>query len=307
MICRICGNKENNAIVTVTEKMFGSKELFEYIHCDHCGCLQLLDENMDMTPYYPPQYFSLNDYYKPNKLKDFLGKKIIVHRLGKISLIGFLSQLIFKSLSQSWIKKGYFDFDSKILDVGCGSGRLLHLLYKRGFKNLTGVEPFNSENIKIENTINIYKKTIFEVDEKFDFIMLNYSFEHSPFPHNTIKKITELLNNKGSLLIRIPILDSYSYEKYGDNWVQMDAPRHIYLYTLKSIVSLCKQYGLVCKETIFDSTEYQFIQSEKYVRNLKYSDSICFSKKELRNYKRLSKNLNKQNKGDQVSMYFVKQ
>jgi 2-polyprenyl-3-methyl-5-hydroxy-6-metoxy-1,4-benzoquinol methylase len=305
--CRICGNILNNAIVEIPEKMYGTNEIFPYIHCSKCGCLQLQNENIDMSPYYPDHYLSLNVIYNPNLIKDYIGKCVIKYHLGHFSVLGFLANMLTEKLSQKWIKKGYFNFDSKILDVGCGSGRLLHLLYKRGFRNLQGIDPFNKQAIiYIENDVAVRKATIFDVTEHYDFIMLNYSLEHSPNPHSVIKKLINILNDNGAILVRIPILDCYSYKKYNLNWVQMDAPRHIYLYTIKSILTLCEEYGLICKELFYDSDEYQFIQSEKYERHLTYNDPIHFSKRKIREFRKLANMLNKSGEGDQVTMYFQK-
>jgi SAM-dependent methyltransferase len=287
--------------------MFGTNEPFDYIQCSNCGCMQLLDEHIDMHAHYPNDYFSFNYKYKPNKIKDFIGKQHLAYKTGRFSIFGFFSNLFFKNLAQSWILKEYISFDSKILDVGCGSGRLLHLLSKRGFNHLTGVEPFNKEKIILDDKVVIFNNSIFEIEGKYDFIMLHYSFEHMPDPQKVIEKIINLLEENGTLLIRIPLIDSYAWRKYQTNWVQMDAPRHIYLHTFKSIVYLCNLQGLKLQNVIYDSSEYQFIQSEKYMRGLTFNNDFTVSKKDKKYFRNFATQLNKQKDGDQASFYFKKQ
>ena len=60
--------------------------------------------------------------------------------------------------------------NSRMLDMGCGTGNLLYSLNKMGFKNSVGVDPYIDENIK-ERNIKILKKTIYDLpnNEKVRF------------------------------------------------------------------------------------------------------------------------------------------
>jgi 2-polyprenyl-3-methyl-5-hydroxy-6-metoxy-1,4-benzoquinol methylase len=282
--------------------MFASNIPFNYIECSKCGCIQLENEDIDMTPHYPNNYYSYNEDGQSYFIKDFLGKQLIKYKLGQYTLIGFLMSFFMKQ-NQSWIRNPYLSFQSKILDIGCGSGRLLKLLSHRGFQHLIGVEPYNNEEIHFENKVVIHNHTIFDHQGQYDFIMMHYSLEHMANPHEVMKKVISLLAEKGTLLIRIPILDCYAYRKYGEKWVQMDAPRHIYLYTLNSFLHLCEQHSLQVKEIIYDSSEYQFIQSEKYRNGLAFNDALDISRKERKNFNKWANHLNSIKDGDQVSFY----
>ena len=71
--------------------MFGSEESFEYIKCSKCGCMQLVDEDMNMSKYYQNNYYSFNQQYTHNSLADFIGSEFFKYRLGKFSLLDLLS------------------------------------------------------------------------------------------------------------------------------------------------------------------------------------------------------------------------
>jgi 2-polyprenyl-3-methyl-5-hydroxy-6-metoxy-1,4-benzoquinol methylase len=77
--------------------------------------------------------------------------------------------------------------------------------------------------------------------------MLHHSFEHMDNPCGVLKQIDKLLNPDGELLIRIPVSDSFAWRKYGVDWFQLDAPRHFFLHTTKSIALLAKNSGFVLK------------------------------------------------------------
>lgn len=77
------------------------------------------------------------------------------------------------------ISRTGINYNSKILDVGCGVGNYLLALKRIGFKNLIGVDPYINKEIT-DGDVKIYKKTINELtdSQKHDFIMFNHSFEH---------------------------------------------------------------------------------------------------------------------------------
>jgi SAM-dependent methyltransferase len=44
-----------------------------------------------------------------------------------------------------------------------------------------------------------------------------------------------LLACKGIIVVRIPAVSSYAWERYGVAWMQLDAPRHFFLHSPKSM------------------------------------------------------------------------
>jgi len=41
--CRICGNSVGNKTHAAREMMFGMRDVFHYLECASCGCVQLVD------------------------------------------------------------------------------------------------------------------------------------------------------------------------------------------------------------------------------------------------------------------------
>jgi 2-polyprenyl-3-methyl-5-hydroxy-6-metoxy-1,4-benzoquinol methylase len=147
--------------------------------------------------------------------------------------------------------------DSRILDIGSGSGALIDKLKRLGYSNIMGIDPFINHDIKVNNdTVEIRKNTIHELDEKesFDLIMFHHSFEHMPNPLEVLLDAKKHLKKNGIILIRTPIV-SYAFEKYGCNWFQIDAPRHFFIYSINAMKLLIDKAELKLKDTYFDSTE----------------------------------------------------
>lgn len=311
MDCRICENKENNKLVKVKEMMFGFRDEFDYLECSACGCIQILKIPTNLLKYYPENYYSFNNVdesqYINQSLKIRMKKRLVNYYIGQYNIIGKLLSYLFKNPLPG-ISGKLINHHSKILDIGCGTGEILLIMKGLGFTNLTGVDPFIKADINYQGGLSILKKEIEEIQDTFDFIMLHHSFEHMDFPLKKLQTIYNLLNPKSYALIRIPVASSFAWRKYQANWVQLDAPRHFYLHTIKSIRVLAEKVGFILKDIQFDSTEFQFKGSEMYLRNIPlHSENNIFDKNTLKSFSDHAKKLNTIKDGDQACFYLYKE
>jgi len=95
-------------------------------------------------------------------------------------------------------------------------------------------------------------------------------------PERVLKELYRLLKIDRYLMIRIPVLPSYAFRKYGSNWVQIDAPRHQFIYTKRGIKILADKAGFQLVDVVFDSYEIQFWGSEQYLRGIHLMDSNSY-------------------------------
>lgn len=107
----------------------------------------------------------------------------------------------------------------------------------------------------------------------------------------------------------MPVKTDYIWKLYGQNWVQIDAPRHVLIHTLKSFQILVDKTDLSIKNTIFYSNAFQFWASEQYKRNIIFTapnsyrinpKNSIFTKEEIDEYDRRAIELNKSKQGDQA-------
>ena len=316
MICKVCGNSENNKTVRVKEMMFGFRDEFTYFECSKCGCLQIAEIPKNMEKYYPSNYYSFKKGGSNNFMKQILKRKRDEYALLKKGLIGKALCIKYPNPLFDMISQIGVNYNSRILDVGCGAGNLLYSLNEMSFKDLMGVDPYMGGDV-IDGNVKILKKTIHELpdDQKFDLVMSNHSFEHISDQLETLSKISKILSENGVCLIRIPVKTEYIWNRYGVNWVQIDAPRHFFLHTLKSFELLVEKSGLSIQDVIFDSTEFQFWGSESYKRDVpltagnSYSvnpKKSIFTSKQIREFRKMAKELNKNKQGDQAAFYLTR-
>jgi predicted SAM-dependent methyltransferase len=134
-------------------------------------------------------------------------------------------------------------------------------------------------------------------------------------PLEVLKKINELLKPNDYAIIRIPVASSFAWRHYGVNWVALDAPRHLFSHTIKSMQILSKKAGFIVADIDYDSTERQFIISELYSRDIALKDSNAylknprtpiFSKRQIEAFKAKADELNVKGDGDQACFYLHK-
>lgn len=134
--------------------------------------------------------------------------------------------------------------------------------------------------------------------------MLHHSFEHMSNPHQTLEILKSHLNPHGVILLRIPIVNTFAWNHYKENWFQIDAPRHSFIYSIESIKYLAEARGLYIDNIIFDSTGNQFVYSERYKQGVSIKDqSVSFSRKERKTFRERAKELNNTQMGDQACFF----
>lgn len=285
--CKICGKESKLNIIHIKEHMIGTHEEFEYAECEHCKSLELINIPENMGQYYGEDYYSFKNF---NQLSDFIMKHL-KNSYFKNDILGKFLRFFIKdnhelyTLVSKMFKEKKIAYDSEILDIGCGSGTFLYELSNIGFEHLDGMEPFIEEEIK-DDRFTIYKSFLddFNPNKKYGLIFMKDSLEHMDDPFLSLKKATKLLEKEGYLIITIPIKTKYFYNLYGEDWFQLDAPRHLITFSLNGFESMIKRLNLNLENIIFDSNPYAFIISEDYIKgNSMYSENSFATKSLFKN------------------------
>jgi methionine biosynthesis protein MetW len=144
--------------------------------------------------------------------------------------------------------------NSRVLDVGCGTGSVTLIANRDKRNSVTGVEPdvarveaARSRGIDVHNTF--FDDAFLEQQGTFDVVMLADVLEHIAAPADVLRTIRGALKPGGWLLISVPnvahwsvrlnlLAGRFDYESVGI----MDST-HLRWFTLKTFVGLLKENG----------------------------------------------------------------
>lgn len=311
--CRICENAGGNRTFTAREMMFGMRDTFEYLECAACGCVQIAEVPADIARYYPAGYYAHTAPRRDGGARAVLQRLRADHLFGRFNPVGWAMVRRYgvpPSIAQ--LRAAGVDRGASVLDVGCGAGGLLLALRSYGMRKLAGVDPFVARDIDYGNGVRVWKRTLDEHDMRHDLVMLHHTFEHMDHPGAVLQRIAAMLNPGGAVLIRLPLASGAAFEHYRADWVQLDAPRHLFLHTPRSLERLARAAGLEIFRTDFDSTAFQFWGSEQYRRDIPLEDprsylvnpaASVFTPAEIAAFDAQAQRLNAEGRGDQAAVY----
>jgi hypothetical protein len=155
-----------------------------------------------------------------------------------------------------------------ILDVGSGSRPIrLVMLRNAGFTRVLAIDPFVDADSTYAG-VQVRKQTIDEVRGPFRLIMFHHSLEHVPDPLGTLRTARRLLVDNGRLQVRTPVMGGELWRRYGTDWVELDAPRHLCVFSRDGFERLAAQAGFQVEAAWFESSEWEMIASEQYRRDV---------------------------------------
>jgi SAM-dependent methyltransferase len=234
------------------------------------------------------------------------------HAYGRVNPLGWLITHFFQPhASVEALRRLNPDLNARVLDVGCGMGHYLRDLKRLGFRRLTGVDPFIPRDLEYGG-IRVHRKELSSLAGQFDVITLNYSFEHMDLPGRVLAELARLLAPSGTILVRIPVANSYAWQHYGVNWVNLDPPRHLFIHTPATMGRLCQDARLTISRTVYESTAGQFWGSEQYLKGItltgerSYARSrwrSVFTRGEIRLFEQQAERLNREGRGDLACFY----
>ena len=314
--CPVCACASRNSVHQAREMMLGTARAFAYLECAACGALTLQEPPPSMAAYYPRDYYSFHRAEPAPRVprRAVAGaamRTVLLHervarglaRLGRALPARFPAWV-------SLLSGQGVTTESSVLDVGCGSGHRLRSLRRCGFRNLTGADPFAPPGTELGEGITFLRAPPEEVVGRYDVVMFHHSLEHAPDPLSALRAVRAHLSPDGVVVVRVPLADSFAWRRYRADWVQLDAPRHFLVPSLRAMHLLADKAGCAVTATVHDSDGFQFWGSEQYRRGIALTDprshlvdpaASIFSAETLREYERRARRLNAIGDGDQAA------
>lgn len=252
----ICKNKDSKIVLETP-----SHNLFE---CLSCGLINAVKKEKNILE--PEEIYS--NYYKKEKSNRFGGVVELIVKMFRF--IRAFRVFVLKRKAKS------------ILDVGSGRGWMLYFL-KKYFKYKTTAGTQISENAykfsKEKLGLEIYNKDLLRLsfEKKFDLITMWHILEHVEMPEEYIRRVYELLDDDGVLLIEVPNFSSWTRVLTGRYWLSLDLRHHLNFFNRFSLVSLLKKYNFKIENVRTFSLEYStFTSVQSIINYITKSESYFF-------------------------------
>jgi hypothetical protein len=159
-------------------------------------------------------------------------------------------------------------FDNPILDVGSGARPvLLATLRRLGFRNVQAIEPFVDGDTTYLG-VPVRKAVLADVRGAFRLIMFHHSLEHVPEPRATLEAVRGLLDRAGRVQVRTPVMGTGLWERYGADWAELDAPRHLAVFSRPGFERMVTAAGFEIDGVTWESSDWEFVASEQYRRDI---------------------------------------
>lgn len=134
----------------------------------------------------------------------------------------------------------------KLLEVGCGAGGTLESLTKKGWVT-TGTDFDNEAVMNAKSKgLNVFYGELIEQrfpDESFDVVVMSHVIEHVPHPVELLKECRRILKKNGTLTLLTPNANARGFSYWGRNWFALDTPRHLQIFTPKSLAIIANKAG----------------------------------------------------------------
>ena len=240
---------------------------FDYVECVTCGALQIETIPSDLESAYGDDYYTAHQRHP--RAARLLPLRRALARLRLRLRPAFLARAISgrRYGRFEWFRRTQTGLDDAILDVGCGSGRLLFRLHGEGFRALVGIDPRLAPETAVRGRgcpgVRFERADPEAHRGRYLLVMAHHSFEHMADPLRGFEALAALVAPGGSLLLRVPLADSWARVHYGADWAQLDAPRHLQIPTRASIGRLAERTGLRVEHVVDDSGVFQIWGSER--------------------------------------------
>lgn len=236
-VCEICGSRDFSVIAIEIREGPGVIS-----QCSQCGLvIQDITQNKDEL-----QRYYNEEYQKTNSLVAGREQTPREHFEDRIrTLDGIMEKL-----------RSHLKTDMSVLEVGCGSGELLHLI-KPYVKSVTGVEMHKGfvDFMNSELGIEAYAQDVNVVDfhgRTFDLVISIMTIDHLSNPAETLLTMKRLLSEGGTMYIELPnreeALNYYLPEPNREKFNKFFWHRaHNFYFTKKTLEMLMSKIGLQCE------------------------------------------------------------
>jgi len=274
--CYLCGHQGQSLYTNLSDRLFGVKGHWNLDKCTNSDCQLVWLNPMPNTDDLPKLY---EDYYThappkknaSNTIQNFIQNSTKAYTLRKYNYppqkLSLFSKIASYLISLNPALTANLDFSTfylpytkkgRILEIGCGNGQMLQTMETLGW-DATGID-FDPKSIETAKALGLdvrqgdISKQQFP-PESFDAIVMSHVIEHLPDSAETLSICNSLLRPGGKLIAITPNTTGFIHNRFKQNNLHLDPPRHLYLFNRNSLKTVARKAGFKqtsCHSTIRD-------------------------------------------------------
>lgn len=253
--CPICEAGDSDNWLTVKDRFETLDEQeFSIVRCNECGFRYLNPR---------PEPESLEPFYSNEAYDPFVSTKSTFSVSDGVYAFVRRFSLWRKRLLIEDVQR-----EGLLLDVGCGTGEFLSYMQNFQWK-VTGVEPnADARAYAASRGLRVLPELQRIQRSRFQVITLWHVLEHLPDLRSAVQHLIHLLAPSGYLVLAMPNVDASDAREYGEHWVALDTPRHLYHFTQTDVEELFRAFPieLISARGLWLDTIYNVLYSEQLHR-----------------------------------------
>jgi len=229
--CPLCGGRNTVVVGRHRDRLLGIEGEFTTTRCTDCGLHYLNPQ---------PTQEELERYY-PEAYEPYLAGRD--GRLSKLKRLSVEYGLAKRCRAVTRYKAG-----GRLLEIGCANGLFLNAMRRQGNWELQGVDtsPHAVSAARERFGLDVFQGSLQEAQfatGAFDAVVMWDVLEHVHDPAATLAEIHRILAPDGVLVFRLPILDAWERRWFGRYWSGWDAPRHLTLFSKRTLGLMLARSG----------------------------------------------------------------
>jgi 2-polyprenyl-3-methyl-5-hydroxy-6-metoxy-1,4-benzoquinol methylase len=255
--CVVCGRSGNPLYRNLDDRVYSAPGLWTVVSCEDAACgtlwLDPAPHPADLEQAYEgyfthgaqgsPRFSSMKRAYLQVKNAPYLASGLW------LQIEAFLFALRYRRKLEADDQVCHLNIHSagmKILDLGCGDGRTLWSLRELGC-DVTGVD-FDGTAVAVARSRGLDIRIGSLEDQEFrqdifDAVVLSHVIEHLPKPEDVLNEIFRILKPGGQVRLLTPNAVAWGHTRYGRDWMALDPPRHLNIFSPRSLQTMIKRVG----------------------------------------------------------------
>ena len=245
--CKLCGSKGRMLYSDLRDRLFSAPGSWGFKQCTNeaCGLLWL-----DPEPAEEELPILYRDYYTHGaKVDQTNGSRRWLRDVYRASLKATRIIAERRRLQLLFVDELP---PGDLLEVGCGAGERLPLFKALGWR-VTGqdVDPVAGNEARRASGVEVHigpLEDLARAQRRFDAIVVNHVIEHVLDPLALLRVCRSMLRPGGSLVCVTPNARSWGHRNFAVNWMSLDPPRHISIFTPAAMQMASRMAGCEAAE-----------------------------------------------------------